>query len=65
MLILKVASTLTNGFLGKKSVLSKFAVGTIDNLLLMALKQKHLFLKHLGFSEKVVVIDEVHAYDAI
>ncbi|WP_282802297.1 CRISPR-associated helicase Cas3' [Secundilactobacillus kimchicus] len=51
-------------FSGKKSVLSKFAVGTIDNLLLMALKQKHLFLKHLGFSEKVVVIDEVHAYDA-
>lgn len=51
-------------FSGKKSILTKFTVGTIDNLLQMGLKQKHLFLKHLGFSGKVVVIDEVHAYDA-
>ncbi|QAS70547.2 CRISPR-associated helicase Cas3' [Oenococcus sicerae] len=50
-------------FSGKKSILDEFSVGTIDNLLLMALKQKHLALKHLGFSKKVVVIDEVHAYD--
>ncbi|GET10237.1 CRISPR-associated helicase cas3 [Ligilactobacillus agilis] len=51
-------------FSGKKSVLDEFTIGTVDNLLLMGLKQKHLFLKHLGFSNKVVVIDEVHAYDA-
>lgn len=50
-------------FSGKKSILDEFTVGTIDNLLLMSLKQKHLFLKHLGFSSKVVIIDEVHAYD--
>lgn len=52
-------------FSGRKtSSLDQFVVGTIDHFLLTALKQKHLALRHLGFSGKVVVIDEVHAYDA-
>ncbi|MCI1290150.1 MAG: CRISPR-associated helicase Cas3' [Lactobacillus sp.] len=51
-------------FSGKKSILNNFTVGTIDNLLLMGLKQRHLFLKHLAFSGKVVIIDEIHAYDS-
>lgn len=51
-------------FSGKKSMLADFSIGTIDHLLLMSLKQKHLFLRHLGLSGKAVVIDEVHAYDA-
>ena len=47
----------------KRGLLATFAVGTIDQVLMMALQSKHLVLRHLGLAGKVVVIDEVHATD--
>jgi CRISPR-associated helicase Cas3/CRISPR-associated endonuclease Cas3-HD len=47
----------------KKGMLASFGVGTIDQLLFMGLKSRHLALRHLALAGKVVVIDEAHAYD--
>lgn len=58
------SDVIVNSWYSKKlGTLEPFSVGTIDQLLSMGLKQRHLFLKHLGFSGKTIIIDEIHAYD--
>ena len=52
-------------FTGRKtSTLSDFTIGTIDQVLFGALRSKHLALRHLGFTNKIIVLDEIHAADS-
>jgi CRISPR-associated endonuclease/helicase Cas3 len=48
----------------KRTLLAPFGVGTVDQTLMSVLQTKHFFVRLLGLSHKVVVFDEVHAYDA-
>ena len=47
----------------KKALLADVGVGTIDQILMAVLPTNHQSLRILGMSTKVLIIDEVHAYD--
>jgi CRISPR-associated endonuclease/helicase Cas3 len=48
----------------KRPLLAPFGVGTIDQSLLSVLQTKHWFVRLFGLAGKMLIFDEVHAYDA-
>jgi CRISPR-associated endonuclease/helicase Cas3 len=47
----------------RRPLLSPYGVGTIDQALFATINVKHHFVRLWGLSNRVVVLDEVHAYD--
>lgn len=47
----------------KKALLADVGVGTLDQVLLGVLPARHQSLRLLGLGRKVLLVDEVHAYD--
>ncbi len=48
----------------KKALLADVGVGTVDQALLAVLPARHQSLRLLGLQGKILLIDEVHAYDS-
>lgn len=47
----------------RRGLLTPWAVGTVDQAMMSALKVRYGSLRQLGLSNKVLIIDEVHSYD--
>jgi len=48
----------------KKALLADVGVGTLDQALLAVLPARHQSLRLLGLNGKILLVDEVHAYDS-
>ncbi len=48
----------------KRALLSSFGVGTIDQALLGIVAAKHFFVRRFALAGKIVILDEIHSYDA-
>ena len=46
-----------------RGLLTPFGVGTVDQILLSVLPNRFFMLRLVGLTQKVVIVDEVHAYD--
>lgn len=47
----------------KRGLLAAYGAGTVDQALLAVLKVRHFFVRLFGLAGKIIVMDEVHAYD--
>ncbi|MFF4991536.1 CRISPR-associated helicase Cas3' [Streptosporangium saharense] len=48
---------------GKRGLLSPFGIGTVDQIVLSVQRSRFWFLRLFGLAQKVVIIDEAHAYE--
>ena len=48
----------------RRALLGQYAVGTVDQAMLAATNVRYGVLRLLGLSNKVLLIDEIHSYDA-
>lgn len=62
---LRACVAITEWLLGaKRGLLAPWAAATIDQALMAAVAGRHNMVRMLGLAGKVLVVDEVHAYDA-
>jgi len=47
----------------KRALLSEYGVGTLDQALVPILPVRHNFVRLWGLANRVVILDEIHAYD--
>lgn len=47
----------------KRTLLSPYGVGTVDQALMGVIRSKHQFVRLFGLAGRTVIIDEIHAYD--
>lgn len=48
----------------RRGLLSQYAVGTVDQAMMSVMQIKYGVLRLLGLTDKILVVDEIHAYDA-
>jgi len=47
----------------KRTLLSPYGVGTLDQALMGAVRARHQFVRLFGLAGRIIILDEIHAYD--